>query len=203
MALVREQPHLLPTALPTADALGDAELVERALDGDRWSRDVLYRRHAHHLLAISTRLLSNRSEGEEVVQDTFVVGFEQLGKLRNPAALRAWLTRIAVNLVRRHLRKGRLLRILGLDRGPNDATLAGLAAPTLRPDDRAELALADLVLRRMPANLRVAWMLRRVEGLGLAEVASACACSLATAKRRIAAVDAEMNRHVSFREGTA
>jgi len=192
-----------PSLLPSADALGDAELVARALGGDRWSRDVLYRRHAHHLLAISTRLLSNRSEGEEVVQDAFVVAFEQLGKLREPAALRPWLIRIAVNLARRHLRKGRLLRILGLDRSPDDATLAALAAPTLRPDDRAELALADRVLRGMPADRRIAWMLRRVEGLALAEVAATCACSLATAKRRIATVDAEMGRHVSFREGLA
>ena len=81
--------------------------------------------------------------------------------------------------------------------------LAALAAPTLRPDDRAELALADRVLRGMPADRRIAWMLRRVEGLALAEVAATCACSLATAKRRIAAVDVEMARHVSFREGTA
>jgi len=92
------------------------------------------------------------------------------------------------------------VRFLGLDRGSDDATLAALAAPALRADDRAELALVDRLLRRMPANLRVAWMLRRVEGLPLAEVASACACSLATAKRRVAAADAEVTRHVSFQE---
>jgi RNA polymerase sigma-70 factor (ECF subfamily) len=188
--------------LPAADALGDGDLVARALAGDRWSRDVVYRRHAHYLLAIAARLLSSRSEGEEVVQDTFVVAFAQLGRLREPAALRGWLARIAVSLVRRRLRRERLLRILGLDRGSNDATLAALAAPALRADDRAELALVDRLLRRMPATTRIAWMLRRVEGLPLAEVASACACSLATVKRRVAAADAEVARHVSFQEGS-
>jgi RNA polymerase sigma-70 factor (ECF subfamily) len=196
MALSVKQPSLLPTA----DAVGDAELVARALRGDRWSRDVLYRRHAHYLLAVSTRLLANRSEGEEVVQDTFVVGFEQLGTLREPAAVRAWLAQIAVSLVRRRLRRGRLLRFLGLDRSPDDASLSALAAPELRPDDCAELALIDRMLGRMPADLRIAWMLRRVEGLALAEVASACACSLATAKRRIATADTQVARHVSFQE---
>jgi len=200
MAFPGMQPSVVP--LPTADALGDAELVARSLGGDRWSRDVLYRRHAHYLLAISTRLLSNRSEGEEVVQDTFVVGFEQLGSLREPAALRAWLARISVSLVRRRLRRGRLLRLLGLDRAPDDATLDKLAAPTLRPDDHAELALVDRMLRAMPADRRIAWMLRRVEGLPLAEVATLCSCSLATTKRRIAAADVEVARHVSFGEGT-
>jgi RNA polymerase sigma-70 factor, ECF subfamily len=196
VALREKQPSLLPTA----DALGDAELVLRAQRGDRWSKDVLYRRHAHYLLALSTRLLASRSEGEEVVQDTFVVGFAQLGTLREPAAVRAWLAQIAVSLVRRRLRRGRLLRFLGLDRSPEDATLAALATPELRPDDRAELALVDRMLTRMPTDLHIAWMLRRVEGLALAEVASACACSLATAKRRIAAADALVARHVSIRE---
>src|SRR5450631_66492 len=201
MAFSRAQPSILP--LPAADALGDAELVGRARSGDRWSRDVLYRRHVRYLLAISTRLLSNRSEGEEVVQDTFIVGFEQLGTLREPAALRSWLARIAVNLVRRRLRRGRLLRLLGLDRAPDDATLAELAAPTLKPDDHAELALVDRMLLGMPAERRIAWMLRRVEGLPLAEVATLCGCSLATAKRRVAAADVEVARHVSVEEGRA
>jgi RNA polymerase sigma-70 factor (ECF subfamily) len=196
-------PKKQPIPLPTAEAVGDAELVARALRGDRWSRDVLYRRHAYYLLAISARLLASRSEGEEVVQDTFVVCFEQLGSLREPAAIRAWLAQIAISLVRRRMRRGRLLRLLGLDSSPDDATLAALASPSLRPDDRAELALIDRVLHRMPANLRIAWMLRRVENLSLPEVAQACACSLATAKRRIAAADAELARHVSFDGGTS
>lgn len=190
----REQHSLLPTA----DAVSDAELVSRALVGDRWGRDVLYRRHARYLLAIASRLLSNRGEGEEVVQDTFVVAFEKLGTLRDPAAVRSWLARIAITLVQRRMRRDRLLRFLGLDRGMDDATLDLLAEPSLRPDERAELALADRVLRRLPTKKRIAWMLRRVEGLPLVEVASACDCSLATVKRQIAAADAEMARYVSF-----
>ncbi len=190
-------PSKLSTVLPTADAIGDSELVERALNGDRWSHDMLYRRHAHYLLAIATRLLSNRVEGEEVVQDTFVVGFEQLSTLREPAAVRGWLAQIAVSLVRRRLRRGRLLRLLELDQ-EHDAALEKLASPLLSPDDRAELALVNRVLRKMSADLRIAWMLRRVEGLALPDVAHACACSLATLKRRVTAADAEIVRHTSF-----
>ena len=64
--------------LQNADAASDAELVARAIEGDRWGREMLYRRHAAYLLAIAARLLGNRGEGEEVVQDTFVTAFEQL-----------------------------------------------------------------------------------------------------------------------------
>jgi RNA polymerase sigma-70 factor (ECF subfamily) len=187
----------LPIPLRTADALGDGELVARALDGDRWSHEVLYRRHAPSLLAMSARLLASRSDAEEVVQDTFVAGFEQLATLRQPAAFRAWLGTIAVSLVRRRIRRARLMRLWGLDRGADDATLAALAAPGILPDQRAELALMDRVLRGLGSQLRIAWMLRHVEGLELTEVASLCGCSLATAKRRIARAEQVIARHIS------
>ena len=183
--------------LQSADAASDAQLVARAIEGDRWGREMLYRRHAAYLLAIASRLIGNRGDGEEVVQDTFVTAFEQLRTLREPAALRGWLAQIAVSLVRRRLRRGRLMRVLGLDRGADDATLESLADPGVSTDQRAELALVDRLLRGMKPALRLAWMLRRVDGLELGEVASLCACSLATIKRRIAEADAIVDRHVA------
>jgi RNA polymerase sigma-70 factor, ECF subfamily len=183
--------------LKASEALGDEELVRRALAGDRWGREMLYRRHAGSLLAMTIRLLANRGEAEEIVQDTFVTAFEQLGTLREPGAVRGWLGQIAVNLVRRRFRRARLMRFLGLDRGADDATLESLADPGVPTDQRAELALVDRLLRGMKPALRLAWMLRRVDGLELGEVASLCDCSLATIKRRIVEADAIVDRHVA------
>ena len=66
---------------------------------------------------MATRLLSKRSDADDVVQDTFVMAFQRIGSLRDPAALRGWLGQIAVSFVRRRLRRARLLRALGFDRG--------------------------------------------------------------------------------------
>lgn len=185
-----------PAILPPASAIGDAELVARAVAGDRWSRDVLYRRHVDYLMALSARMLASRGEAEDVVHDAFLKGFRQLSTLHDPAALRGWLAQITVNLVRVRLRKLAVLRLFGIGAGDGDATLAALATPDLGPDARAELALLDRVLGRMAADRRIAWMLRHVEGLELVEVAAACGCSLATVKRRIAAAEAQMREHV-------
>lgn len=195
--------------LPTPEALPDADLVARSLAGDRFSREVLYRRHGRYLLGLTTRLLGSRGEAEEVVQDTFVIGLTQLASLREPAAVRAWLAQIAVSLVGKRLRRGRWLRFLGRglfglggggDDGGDEAGggLAGLAARDLSAEDRTDLALLDRALGRARAEVRVAWMLRHVEGYALAEVASACGCSLATAKRRIGEADALVGRFVTF-----
>jgi RNA polymerase sigma-70 factor, ECF subfamily len=186
--------------LQPSDAAGDAQIVARAIEGDRWGREMLYRRHAAYLLAIAARLLGNRGEGEEVVQDTFVTAFEQLHQLREPGAVRGWLAQITISLVRRRMRRGRLMRVLGLDRGTDDATLAALAAPGTDANQRAELALVDRAMVTLSANVRIAWMLRLVEGLELSEVASACGCSLATAKRRIAAAETAVRAHIGAPE---
>jgi RNA polymerase sigma-70 factor (ECF subfamily) len=185
-----------PVLLRMPDSVSDAELVDRAIRGDRWGREVLYRRHAGYLLGLSTRLCGSRGDAEEVVQDAFIAAFERMDSLRDPGALRVWLGQIAVNLVRHRLRRLRLMRVLGLDRGA-DATLETLAAPGMHPEACGELALIDRALGKLRADLRIAWMLRYVEGLELTEVAAVCGCSLATIKRRLADADAAVRAHVS------
>ena len=97
----------------------------------------------------------------------------------------AWLLRIAVHQAHRRFRKRKLRRKLGMDRSVEEASLEALAQPGTSTEARAELACIDRVLSRVTAAQRFAWMLRHVEGMSLDEVAHACDCSLATAKRRI------------------
>jgi RNA polymerase sigma-70 factor (ECF subfamily) len=132
------------------------------------------------------RLLANRAEAEDVVQDTFVIALCRLSTLRNARAVRPWLAQIAINEVRHRLRKRRLMDLLGL--GSKDAVdFESIAAPGARADTHAELALLGRLLRRLPSDQRIAWSLRYIEGATLEEVALTCRCSLATVKRRLAA----------------
>lgn len=172
----------------------DAELVVRALERDRQAEEALFRRHAKDVADVAARLLQSRADAEDVVQETFVIALTRLDRLRDPARVRQWIVRIAVRQVYRRLRKRKLLRALGLDRGTDDATLVAMAAPDLDPERRAELALLDVQLARIPPKERVPWILHHVEGATLPEVADACDCSLATAKRRIAAAQARILR---------
>jgi RNA polymerase sigma-70 factor (ECF subfamily) len=114
-----------------------------------------------------------------------VAAFRDLRKLSDAARFGPWLMRIAVNQAQRRFRRRRLLARLGFDTGVDDAELAMVADPHAPPDVRAELSRLDATLGGLPVALRLAWMLRHVEGCGLEEVAEQCACSLATAKRRI------------------
>ena len=76
-----------------------------------------------------------------------------------------------------------------LDQGVDDASFAALAVEGTRPDLRAELAELDRILKKLPLEQRMTWLLHRVEGWSIRETAGALDCSTATVKRRLSAAD--------------
>ncbi len=194
MTLPLPRPAVVP--LRTEAPLDDATLVERARAGDRWAEDALVRRHFGAVVSTVARLLGDPHEAEDVVQDTFASALAELGALREPSVVRSWLLQIAVRKVHRRFRKRRLLRLLGLASGEPEGGLASFASEDASPEVRAELALLDRALAGLAPAERIAWTLRRVEGMQLEDVARSCDCSLATVKRRIAAADRQVRAHV-------
>lgn len=163
-------------------------LVSRALAGDRWAEEALYRRHVHELTNVVARLLGRTADVDDVIQDTFVIAFARLSTLRDTASFAGWIRRIAVSACLMRFRRRKLLRTLGLDRSTDDATLDVLAYEP-SPERLAELRTIDRVLASVAARDRFAWMLHHVEGLTLPETAATLEVSLATTKRAIARVE--------------
>jgi RNA polymerase sigma-70 factor (ECF subfamily) len=190
---------LRPENPPPSDS-DEAQLARLAAGGRVSAQAELFRRYAPRLTALLTRLLGSSSDAEDAVQDTFVVAFRDLNQLRDVASVGGWLRQIAVHQAHRRFRRRKLLGVLGLDRGGCDATLDQLVDPVARPELAAEVLLVERVVATLPTADRMAWMLRYVEGYELSEVAKLCGCSLATAKRRIAAAHAKVSRHVEIEE---
>jgi RNA polymerase sigma-70 factor (ECF subfamily) len=183
-------------ALPTADreALSDEELVARGRRGDEWAHEAIYRRYVRLVASLAQRMLRDPAEVDDVVQETFLIAFEQLGRLDAPGALRGWLARIAVSRVHRRFRFRRWTRLWSADE--LDAKLEEQAATDATHEQRAELALVDRALAGMSLKLRTPWVLRHVLGHELLDVAAACGCSPSTCKRRLSEAEALVEDHV-------
>lgn len=138
-------------------------------------------------MGTATRLLGRTDEADDVVQDTFAAAFTRLDRLDDPARLRSWLLGIAVHRVKRRLRSRKVLRFFRL--AEDDGGLFELSADDASPEVRTELALIDALLAQLPVEERIAWILRYVEGEQLEQIAVITGASLATVKRRIAAVE--------------
>jgi RNA polymerase sigma-70 factor (ECF subfamily) len=82
------------------DAAIDSALVQRFNTGDESAFVEIVSRHSTRIQAQAERFLRNRSDGEEVTQDTFIRAHRGLARFRGDASLATWLHRIAFNLAR-------------------------------------------------------------------------------------------------------
>ena len=161
----------------------------RASEDDLASDEALFRRYGPYVARIGHRLLGRDAAAVDLLQEVFLAAFKERHQVRNPAAVKGWLATIAVRTARRQLRRRRLKAMVGLD---DRAAALELEDPALSPERRALLARVYEVLDTISVNQRLAWTLRHIEGEKLEGVAERCGCSLATAKRRIAAAHARI-----------
>jgi RNA polymerase sigma-70 factor (ECF subfamily) len=166
-------------------ALSDAQLVALGCRGEVGALEILYRRHAAFAIHLAARIEGSSRDVEDIAHDAFVRAFERLGDLTDRAAFRSWLGAIVVHAVRSRMRRHRLMSLLGLGRTSEPVDLDALASPDASPHVRAQLAQIYALLRTLPADDRIAWTLRCVDGHDLETVARMTRCSLATVKRRI------------------
>jgi RNA polymerase sigma-70 factor, ECF subfamily len=172
----------------------DAALVLAARAGEAWAQEALFRRHAPMVNGLAFRLMGRDADVDDLVQDAFVTAFARLHGLEDPQAFAAWLGSIVVRTAGKVIRRRVLLERLGLRRKREPIELDTVATRVAAPDIAAELRRIHQRLEGLPAEQRIAFLLRRVEGMELQEIATATGVSLATAKRRIAAAQQAVER---------
>ena len=143
---------------------------------------------------LAFRLMGRDADVDDLVQDAFVTAFAGLDGLDDPQAFAAWLGSIVVRTAGKVIRRRMLLERLGLRRRRDPVDIDTVAARLAGPDVATELRRVYERLERLPAEQRIAFLLRRVEGMELEEVAQKMGISLATAKRRIAAAQQAVER---------
>jgi RNA polymerase sigma-70 factor (ECF subfamily) len=164
----------------------DAALVVAARAGEAWAQEALFRRHAPRLNGLAFRVMGRDDEIDDLVQDTFIAALGSLESLAKPDAFVSWICGILVRQAYKKIRRRRMFARLGLGRAAGAFDLDELVSPAATPERAAEIRAVYTVIEAMPADVRIPLVLHRVEGLGLDEVASLMAVSLATVKRRIA-----------------
>src|SRR5215813_1317484 len=71
--------------------------VARARAGDADAFRALVERHSRALFGLAFRMTGNEQDAEDVVQESFLRAYRQLGKFDERASFGTWLYRIAVN----------------------------------------------------------------------------------------------------------
>lgn len=148
------------------DTLTDAVIVGQVRLGDIGAFDTLVRRHMKQAFAVAYRILEQREDAEDLVQEAFVAALEHIATFDTSRPFRPWLLRIVVNrgLNARRFRERRRTESIP------PQTAADTAPPTSLVEqhemqDRLRNALAAL-----PARQRVIIQLTGFDELSSHEV---------------------------------
>jgi RNA polymerase sigma-70 factor (ECF subfamily) len=153
----------------------------------------MWYRFAPMVFTILRRTLGARHEHEDLLQEVFLRVFHRLDTLDNPAALRSFVYSFAIRVMREELRRHRI-------RGRLAALFPTSFGDTFVPHDDFEsrelLRRIQGALDRLPGRKRAVFVLRRFDGMELAEIATSLELSLATVKRDLDKASEQLARSI-------
>lgn len=179
------------TAAADLAAAPEADLVAAARDHDEAAVRELVRRLNPRLFRVARGILDTDAEAEDAVQEAWTAAFTRLDQFRGEARFSTWVTRIAVNAARMRRRGARPQESYDTVSETEPASVHVLAFPGgAEPADAAlgrremRLILEDAVAG-LPTDLRLVFLLREAEGLGVLAIARDLGVNPITVRTRL------------------
>jgi RNA polymerase sigma-70 factor (ECF subfamily) len=170
---------------------GDIALVRRVQKGDKAAFDALVLKYQHKVLKLVQRYVRNPSEAEDIAQEAFIKAYRALPAFRGESAFYTWLYRIAINTAKNSLVASRR-RPVSYDLDLQDGSQLQAQTRLADAETPEALALTDEIRRTvnesieaLPDDLRLAIVLRELEGMSYEEIAKTMECPVGTVRSRI------------------
>jgi RNA polymerase sigma-70 factor, ECF subfamily len=171
-----------------ADQAQDAALIERIRTGDRAAFMSFYDRFSPLLFSVAARVLGDRKEAEDVLQEVMLVIWNKSGEYdAQLGTLSSWavaLTRNkALDRLRARARRLRLIEEVALMAEETGPSATPSANELLHGRERAEMLRA--AMKDLPSEQRLAIELAFFTGLSQSDIATRLQQPLGTVKARI------------------
>ena len=168
----------------------ERDWIEQSRQGDNVAFENLIRAYQRMIYAVAYRMTGSSADAEDLTQEAFIRGFQQIGSFRGDAKFSSWLCRVAINAcLNWRQREGRRAEI--------HQQWAGEALNEGNSGDPARDELSRTVqaaLDRLPAKQRAAVILTVYEEMSHAEAAGVLGCTEATVSWRLFAARAKLRR---------
>jgi len=164
----------------------DAALISRAKEGDTTAFAQIFARHRGTVARVVFRMIGPSADAEDVVQEVFLNVYRSLPSFRGDSKFSTWLYRLATNVTRMYLRRGR-----------SRPRFADVEVPETRRDgpppetpdvqiERAERVRALYrLLDRLSEKKREVLVLHDLEGVPAKEIAATLEIPVLTVRTRL------------------
>jgi RNA polymerase sigma-70 factor (ECF subfamily) len=183
-------------ATPPGTLMNSAEdLIARVRSGDDRAFQLIFDRYSRPIISFIYDMMNDRELAEELMQETFVRAYRNLGTLRGEAKLSTWLFGIAKNVAREQGRvRQRAARKVEID----DEAVRELRDSRLPPDDsliNKELnGVIQAALAQLDEDKRLVFSLKIFQQQSYEEISAITGFSIAKLKTDLHRARAEMRR---------
>jgi len=84
-------------------------IIEKCIEGDIKAQFILYKMYSKAMYNIAIRIVNNKMDTEDILQESFITAFGRLSELNSAKALGSWLKRIVINNCISHIRSNRVI----------------------------------------------------------------------------------------------
>ena len=155
------------------------DIIDRCKIGDKQAQQQLYQLYARPMFTVSVRILQNRQEAEDILQEAFVDMFTKLHTFRAESSFGAWFKRIVVNKSINAVKKKKILTSDIDEMNVEDAD------NTHEEDDAAfpySVQQVQKAIALLPEGYRLVFTLYMLEGCSHQEIADELGITASTSK---------------------
>lgn len=166
-----------------------APLIEECRKGNERARFRLYNQYSKAMYNLAYRMLNNREDAEDILQETFIDCFRNISSFRFESTFGAWLKRILINKCINHLQKKRI-----------DLTLTDSLPGTVYEEDEEPIYDTGRIIKGielLPDGYRVILTLYLLEGYDHAEISQILGISESTSKSQYSRAKGKLRSQLS------
>lgn len=195
-------PHLVRRALKSYQKLSDEDVIERFQGGDLVAFDVIVARYKEHLINYIMSFVGEKSDAEDIVQDTFVKIYRFRQSYKKVAKFSTWIYTVAGNLARSELRKRRRQQLYVMSNLGNEGKEFEAVETRVNSDEMTDSSVTkDLIrkaIRQLPEKYQDIIRLREIENLSYEEIAQHTDLPIGTIKSRVNRARERLQKTLKF-----
>jgi RNA polymerase sigma-70 factor (ECF subfamily) len=178
--------------LATTDLHIHDRLLDECRKGSRWAQFRLYELYSKAMFNTAYRIMGNREEAEDMLQEAFTDCFTKIGSYRTDSTFGAWLKTIVINRCISRLRK-REAELVYVDDYSRHEMKEEEPQEMLWPDP-ATIAKA---IGMLPEGYRVVFSLYLLEGYDHTEISQVLGISESTSKTQYSRAKEKLKKILS------
>lgn len=158
------------------------DIIEDCKKKDRQAQFRVYKLYYKNMYNLSLRIVNNTQEAEDIMQESFLSAFDNLGSYSGKSSFGAWLKRIVINKSLDALKKNKY-DLINLD--------DNLAEPADTSEEDSELIKVEAEkinkgIKLLPDGYRIIMSLYLLEGYDHEEIADILSISSSTSRSQYA-----------------